>query len=94
MIDVLISILGLQILFIILRNTKAGKVIYLFSNIVKQILILNCNILRLLLKKIKHINKKLKDKIYSKQNQTENIEHKKVVNGINIIDFKSYKKKK
>lgn len=94
MIDVLISILGLQILFIILRNTKAGKVIYLFSNIVKQILILNCNMLRLLLKKIKHINKKLKDKIYSKQNQTENIEHKKVVNGINIIDFKSYKKKK
>jgi|GEM_PF-5636884 len=94
MIDVLISILGLQILFIILRNTKAGKLIYLFSNIVKQILILNCNILRLLLKKTKNINKKLKDKIYIKQNQTENIEHKKAVNENNVVDFKSYKKRK
>lgn len=94
MIDILISILGLQILFIILRGTKAGRMIYLMANITKQMLILNCNILRFLLKKTKNINKKLKDKIYSKQNQNESVKHKKVVNESNIVDFKYYKKKK
>ncbi|APH21043.1 TPA: hypothetical protein ACXDAY_002313 [Clostridium botulinum] len=94
MIDILISILGLQIFFIILKGTKAGRLIYLLGKITKQMLILNCNILRLLLKKTKDINKKLKDKIYSKQNKQENIKHKKVANGDNIINFKGYKKKK
>ncbi|HCL4455272.1 TPA: hypothetical protein N2D10_003299 [Clostridium botulinum] len=94
MIDILISILGLQVFFIILKGTKVGRVIYLFGNITKQMLILNCNILRLLLKKIKDINKKLKDKIYNKQDHNERVKHKKVVNGNNIVDFKYYKKKK
>ncbi|MBY6842804.1 hypothetical protein [Clostridium botulinum] len=94
MLDILISILGLQIFFIILKGTKAGRLIYLLGKITKQMLILNCNILRLFLKKTKDINEKLKDKIYSKQNKKENIKHKKVVNGDNVINFKGYKKKK
>ncbi|BAO04937.1 uncharacterized protein CBO05P1_218 [Clostridium botulinum B str. Osaka05] len=94
MIDILISILGLQILFIILRGTKIARIIYLMGNITKQMLILNCNILRFLLKKTKDINKKLKDKIYNEQSQKENIKHKKVVNGDNVIDFKNCKSKK
>ncbi|HCL4447288.1 TPA: hypothetical protein N2D16_002893 [Clostridium botulinum] len=94
MIDILISILGLQVFFIILRGTKVGRMIYLFGNITKQILILNCNILRLLLKKTKDINKKLKDKIYSKQVHNERVKHKKVVNDTNVIDFKNCKSKK
>ncbi|MHB9924622.1 hypothetical protein [Clostridium botulinum] len=88
MIDILISILGLQIFFIILKTTKVGRVVYLLGNTTKQMLILNCNILRLLLKKTKDINKKLKDKIYSKQDQNGKVNYKKVIN------FKSYKKKK
>ncbi|EKS4345217.1 hypothetical protein [Clostridium sp. CTA-6] len=94
MIDILISILGLQIFFIILRGTKAGRLVYLLGKITKQMLILNCNILRLFLKKTKDINGKLKDKIYDTQSQKENIKHKKVVNESNIVDFKYYKKKK
>ncbi len=94
MIDILISVLGFQILFIILRGTKVGRMIYLLGNITKQMLILNCNILRFLLKKTKDMNKKLKDKIYDTQNEKEKVKHKKVVNESNIVDFKYYKKKK
>lgn len=94
MLDILIGILGLQIFFIILKGTKAGRLIYLLGKITKQMLILNCNILRLFLKKTKDINKKLKDKIYDTQSQKENTKHKKVVNESNVVDFKYYKKKK
>ncbi len=94
MLDILIGILGLQIFFIILKGTKVGRLIYLLGKITKQMLILNCNILRLFLKKTKDINKKLKDKIYDTQSQKENTKHKKVVNESNVVDFKYYKKKK
>lgn len=86
MLDILIGILGLQIFFIILKGTKAGRLIYLLGKITKQMLILNCNILRLFLKKTKDI--------YDTQSQKENTKHKKVVNESNVVDFKYYKKKK